>query len=101
MCFLCNFYRRYLSLFIEKVDKHPEFRSVPPQDKVKVKANLLQVLKRCEEIKAKLKAIFQREHSAYLDLLEVQRLEEEEMARRLEQQRLDEEDQRIRQETDE
>ena len=51
-------YHKYLSLFIEKVDKHPEFPTVPKEDKVRVKSTLLKVLKRCEEIKARLKEIY-------------------------------------------
>ena len=54
-------YLRYLSLFIEKVPKHPEFPSVPNVDKNRVKANLIQVLTRCEEIKSKLKEIYREQ----------------------------------------
>ena len=60
-------YFRYLSLFIEKVPKHPEFPSVPKVDKNRVKANLIKVLTRCEEIKSKLKEIY-REQDAQRSL---------------------------------
>jgi len=93
-------YHKYLSLFIEKVDKHPEFPTVPKEDKVRVKSTLLKVLKRCEEIKARLKEIYRGEYQTYLQELEIQRQKEEELARRLEAQRLSEEDDRLRQETD-
>ena len=60
-------YFRYLSLFIEKVPKHPEFPSVLNVDKNRVKANLIKVLTRCEEIKSKLKEIY-REQDAQRSL---------------------------------
>ena len=94
-------YHRYLTLFIEKVDKHPEFQTVPARDKAKVKANLLQVLKKCEKIKAVLKVTYKQEYEEYLNRLEVQRAEEEELARRLQAMKVQEEEQRIRQETEE
>ena len=94
-------YHRYLSLFIEKVDKHPEFHTVPARDKAKVKANLLQVFKKCEKIKAVLKEAYKQEYAAYLDQLEQQRAEEEELARRLEAIMTEQEEQRKWQETEE
>ena len=94
-------YHRYLSLFIEKVDKHPGFASVSAADKAKVKANLLQVFKKCERIKAVLREEYATEYASYLEALEERRREEEEMAARLEAMKVHQEEERIRQETEE
>jgi len=92
-------YHKYLSLFIEKIVKHPEYGTVSSQEKARVKKALMLVLKKCEEIKAALKLVFAKDYQEYEEKLEAQRRQEAEIAQRLEQQRLHDADQRIKQET--
>jgi len=91
-------YHKYLSLFIEKIGKHPEYGTVSSQDKVKVKKALMVVLRKCEDIKAALKLVFRKDYEEYLERLEIQRREEEELLKKLEQQRIHEADEKIKQE---
>ena len=93
-------YHKYLSLFIEKLPKHPQYATVDARDKAKVKKALMVVLKKCEDIKAALKLIFREQYEEYLEQVEVEKRKEEELARRMEQLKLQEEDQRAKQETE-
>lgn len=47
-------YLKFMTLFLEKIRKHPDFRSVSVQIKAKNQATLREVLPRAEKIKSQL-----------------------------------------------
>ena len=50
-----------LSLFVEKLPKHPEYAKASPEDKARIKKLLKQVFPRAMELKEKLKEQFEKE----------------------------------------
>merc|ERR1719491_206001 len=65
-------YLKYLTLFIEKVREHPEFKSVTPAEKNKVMKTLKAVMPRSEELKKLLKAQYEAEYEDYQQMVEIE-----------------------------
>lgn len=59
-------YMKFMTLFLEKIRKHPEYASVPPQIKSANQANLRDVLPKAEKLKVALLEQYKKEYSRYL-----------------------------------
>ena len=72
-------YFKYVTLFIEKIPKHPEYKSAEnAKDKKRVMTTIKTVMPRCEEIKSMLRKSYNREHQIYVaHVQEEKRIEEE------------------------
>ena len=70
-------YLKFLTLFIEKVRDHPDFKSVSPTEKSHVMKKVKSVMPRSEELKKLLKAQYENEYHDYQKMLEIQRKNEE------------------------
>jgi len=57
---------RYISLFVEKVPKHPKYKSVPLSEKKKVRENLNIALQEAERLKKLVLEIFEKQHQEWL-----------------------------------
>lgn len=57
---------RFLTLFVEKIVKHPEIKQVPEDVKRGNKEKLLEIMSITEKIKAKLLERFTKEYEQYL-----------------------------------
>ena len=66
-------YLKFLTLFIEKVREHPDFKSVSPTEKSHVMKKVKSVMPRSEELKKLLKAQYENEYHDYLKMLEIQK----------------------------
>jgi len=66
-------YLKYLTLFIEKVRGHQEFKTFSPAEKSKVMKNMKSVMPRSEELKKLLKAQYEAEYDDYRQMLEIDR----------------------------
>lgn len=91
-------YLKYLTLFIEKVRDHPEFKSVSAAEKSKVMKNVKSVMPRSEELKKLLKAQYENEYSDYCQILEIQRQRDAERAEEERQAKLQIEGENLRKE---
>ena len=70
-------YLKFLTLFIEKVREHPDFKTVSPTEKSHVMKKVKSVMPRSEELKKLLKAQYQNEYHDYQKMLEIQKKNEE------------------------
>ncbi|KAK4881390.1 hypothetical protein RN001_004709 [Aquatica leii] len=68
-------YMKFMTLFLEKIRKHPDYASVPPTEKRINQAHLREVLPKAEELKACLLEQFTKEYNHYLN--EIKRRAEE------------------------
>lgn len=59
-------FMRYLTLFVEKIVKHPNVKEVPPDVKKAHKAKLLEIMPITETLKKKLLVIYEKEYEQYL-----------------------------------
>lgn len=59
-------FMRYLTLFVEKIVKHPGFKEVAPDVKKAHKAKLAEIMPITETLKKKLLLIYEREYEQYL-----------------------------------
>lgn len=59
-------YMKFMTLFLEKIRKHPNFKSVSVVDRAQNDAKLKEVLPRAEKLKAKLLQLYEQEHKLYL-----------------------------------
>lgn len=57
---------RYLTLFVEKIVKHPQLKEVAPDVKKANKAKLAEILPITETLKKKLLQTYEREYEQYL-----------------------------------
>jgi STAM-binding protein len=57
---------RFLTLFVEKIVKHPQIKDVPGDTKKANKAKLLEVMTITENLKRKLFDRFEKEYDQYL-----------------------------------
>lgn len=60
-------YIKFMTLFLEKMRKHPEYGSVSPEVKAANQAKLKEVMPKAEKLKQKLMDIYVKEHKNYLE----------------------------------
>lgn len=58
-------YMKFMTLFLEKIRKHPEYPTVPAQVKAVNQAKLKEVMPKAEKLKQKLLEQYAKEHIAY------------------------------------
>ncbi|XP_049869647.1 STAM-binding protein-like A [Pectinophora gossypiella] len=71
-------YMKFMTLFVEKIRKHPEYGNVPAQVKAVNQAKLKEVMPKAEKLKQKLLEQYAKEHQTYKENAEKRHLEEEE-----------------------
>lgn len=59
-------YMKFMTLFLEKIRKHPNFKSVSVVDRAQNDAKLKEVLPKAEKLKLKLLEVYEQEHKIYL-----------------------------------
>ncbi|GAB0097660.1 STAM-binding protein [Sergentomyia squamirostris] len=74
-------YMKFMTLFIEKIKTHPEFKTVPAVTKQQNQAKLKEVMPVTEKLKEKLLARYEKEYTQFLANKEVERAREEAAAR--------------------
>lgn len=79
-------YLKFMTLFLEKIRKHPEFASVPAQVKNVNQNKLKEVMPKAEKLKVKLLEQFTKEQKQYLENEKIRKREAEERARKLKEQ---------------
>ncbi|CAG9136870.1 unnamed protein product [Plutella xylostella] len=60
-------YMKFMTLFLEKIRKHPEYSQVPAQVKAVNQAKLKEVMPKAETLKKKLIENYTKEHLAYIE----------------------------------
>jgi len=91
-------YLKYLTLFIEKVREHPEFKSVTPAEKGKVMKTLKAVMPRSEELKKLLKAQYEAEYEDYQQMVEIEMQRQAQVAEEQRKWKLQQEGENLRKE---
>jgi len=91
-------YLKYLTLFIEKVRDHPEFKSVTPAEKGKVMKTLKAVMPRSEELKKLLKAQYEAEYEDYQQMVEFEMQRQAQVAEEQRKWKLQQEGENLRKE---
>merc|ERR1719219_2091463 len=91
-------YLKYLTLFIEKIREHPQFKSVTPAEKSRAMKTLKAVMPRSEELKKLLKAQYEAEYGDYLQMLEMERQRQAEFAEEQRKLKLQQEGENLRKE---
>ncbi|KAJ8733455.1 hypothetical protein PYW08_001753 [Mythimna loreyi] len=71
-------YIKFMTLFLEKIRKHPEYVSVPPSVKAVNQAKLKEVMPKAEKLKQKLLDQYAKEHVVYQEEEKKRRAAEEE-----------------------
>ena len=56
-----------LSLYIEQLPRHAEYKQADPNEKANVKSRCTQLIPLAEEVKSRIKARYEREYEAYLE----------------------------------
>lgn len=59
-------FMRFLTLFVEKISKHPQIKEVPADMRKANKAKLTEILPITEDLKTKLLDIYKKEYEQYL-----------------------------------
>merc|ERR1719362_1343820 len=91
-------YLKYLTLFIEKVREHPEFKSVTSAEKSKVMKTLKAVMPRSEELKKLLKAQYEAEYEDYQQMVEIEMQRQAQIAEEQRKWKLQQEGENLRKE---
>lgn len=60
-------YMKFMTLFLEKIRKHPEFKSVSVVDRAQNEAKLKEVLPKAEKLKTMLLQMYEKEYKVYLE----------------------------------
>lgn len=60
-------YMKFMTLFLEKIRKHPEFRSVSVVDRAQNEAKLKEVLPKAEELKKILARKYEQEYKTFIE----------------------------------
>lgn len=60
-------YMKFMTLFVEKIRKHPEYNTVPSEVKAVNQSMLKEVMPKAEKLKQKLLEQYKREHIHYLE----------------------------------
>ncbi|XP_038060911.1 STAM-binding protein-like A [Patiria miniata] len=92
-------YSKFITIFVEKLPKHPQYKQSRPEDIKETKRKVKQAFPRAEDTKAKLKQKFEKEFRIWEER-ETQRLLEEEKLRK-EQEKWDEQRRRKHEEEEE
>ncbi|XP_055687553.1 STAM-binding protein-like A [Lutzomyia longipalpis] len=74
-------YMKFMTLFIEKIKSHPEYKSVPTATKQQNQAKLKEVLPVTEKLKKTLLGRYEKEYAQFLANKEAERAREEAAAR--------------------
>ncbi|CAH1794696.1 unnamed protein product [Owenia fusiformis] len=88
-------YSKYIALFVEKLPKHPEYKSTSPEERERNKKKMVQLFPLAEQVKKQLKERYSKEEE--LRQIEQRRVEEE-LAKQQEQERIAQEEQRANEE---
>merc|ERR1719266_2805404 len=91
-------YLKYLTLFIEKVREHPEFKNFSPAEKSKVMKNVKSVMPRSEELKKLLKAQYEAEYEDYQKMVEIEMQRQAQIAEEQRKWKLQQEGENLRKE---
>lgn len=59
-------YMRFMTLFLEKIRKHPDFGNVPATTKVSNQAKVREVLPKAEKLKTQLLELYKQEYKQYV-----------------------------------
>ncbi|XP_047528666.1 STAM-binding protein-like A [Vanessa atalanta] len=70
-------YMKFMTLFLEKIRKHPEYNTVPIEVKSVNQSMLKEVMPKAEKLKQKLLEQFKKEHVYYIENEEKRRIAEE------------------------
>lgn len=62
-------YLKFMTLFLEKIRKHPEFGKVPADMRAANQAKLREVLPKAEKLKQQLLEIYRKDYELYLGKL--------------------------------
>ncbi|XP_029659289.1 STAM-binding protein [Formica exsecta] len=88
-------YMKFITLFVDKIRNHPQYRSIPTKDKTMNKHTLRTVIPKTEELKKQLLEQYQTELDKYLeDLKEREKIEKERLRQEELQRRKEEEERR-------
>lgn len=74
-------YIKFMTLFIEKIKNHPEFKTVPSSTKQPIQAKLKEVMPITEKLKCKLLDKYKKEYEQFLANKEAEKAREFEKAR--------------------
>lgn len=74
-------YIKFMTLFIEKIQKHPEYKTLPAVTKQPNQSKLKEVMPATEKLKVKLMEQYQLEYSQFLAMKEAERLKDLERSR--------------------
>ncbi|XP_033644092.1 STAM-binding protein-like [Asterias rubens] len=85
-------YSKYITIFVEKLPKHPQYKQATPEDLKDTKKKVKQAFPKAEDTKTKLKQIFEKDFKLWQEK-EKQRLAKEECIRQ-KQERMNEEQRR-------
>lgn len=80
-------YIKFMTLFIEKIKIHPEYKTLPAQVKQPNQAKLKEVMPITEKLKVKLVERYQKEYVQFLANKESERIREIERAKAMEKER--------------
>lgn len=75
-------YLKFMTLFLEKIRKHPDFNTVPSNMKAANQGKLREVLPKAEKLKEKLLEMYKKDYDLYCRQIELKRREEEERRKR-------------------
>ncbi|OWR41029.1 amsh [Danaus plexippus plexippus] len=60
-------YMKFMTLFVEKIRKHPEYNTVPSEVKAVNQSKLKEVMPKAEKLKQKLLDVYAKEHTLYIE----------------------------------
>lgn len=60
-------YMKFMTLFLEKIRKHPEYNTVPPEVKAVNQSMLKEVMPKAEKLKQKLLEQYKKEHVLFVE----------------------------------
>ena len=89
-------YLKFLTLFIEKIREHPEYKNVSSVEKATVVKKVKEIMPRSEELKKLLKDQYENEYHDYQKILEIHRKREEARAEEERQLKMKQEGEKIR-----
>ena len=89
-------YLKFLTLFIEKIRVHPEYKNVSSVEKATVMKKVKEIMPRSEELKKLLKDQYENEYHDYQQILEIHRRREKARAEEERQLKMKKEGEKIR-----
>ncbi|XP_023246411.1 STAM-binding protein [Copidosoma floridanum] len=89
-------YIRYITIFVEKIENHPEYNTIPPNDREQIRNTLRDLFPKTELLKEKVKKQFQIEHiQCKKEIEELDRIEAERLKQKERQRVKEEEDRKL------